>query len=393
MDPEATGSPATPAPSKKLLQTFTLADLKLNPPPEIEYIVPGIIPEGLSLLAAKTKVGKSFLALQLCLAVTAGKAFLGRPTKGGSALYLALEDGASRLFYRSHKLSEAEHVDESIHFAIEAAKLGDGLHEQLVEQLDSIDDLRLIVIDTMGEVLPATTSRSDYVQGVNVLRPLQRLALKRKVGILLIHHTNKNEDTADVFDQINGTTGYNGVADALLVMKRARHSNQASIEITGRDFEEASLQLEQRDLQWHVVGTPPEAALGLTPEKMSVLRAVLAGNHKTKEIAVVLDKGYKVTNKHANQLKEMGLLTSSSSGHYDLTEHTRKVLEESSGSSGTSGKQELTPTAAPSNHDLTSVDANDHGVVLNDSTNPSETSMGNASALPGGEVQVPTPLF
>jgi RecA-family ATPase len=55
--------------------------------------VPGIVCEGLSLLAGPPKVGKSWLSLDLALSVAGGgKAFGAIPVQPGPVLYLALED-------------------------------------------------------------------------------------------------------------------------------------------------------------------------------------------------------------------------------------------------------------------------------------------------------------
>ena len=43
----------------------------------MEYVVKGFLPKGLSMLCGAPKVGKSWLALALCLCVASGKPFLG----------------------------------------------------------------------------------------------------------------------------------------------------------------------------------------------------------------------------------------------------------------------------------------------------------------------------
>src|SRR5207245_2096837 len=71
----------------------------------IEYVVPGIIPEGLTILAGKPKIGKSWLALDLALAIPGGRYVLGdlKPAPG-DVLYCALEDNKRRLWKRTRKI-------------------------------------------------------------------------------------------------------------------------------------------------------------------------------------------------------------------------------------------------------------------------------------------------
>jgi hypothetical protein len=81
------------------------ADLmSLDIPPPVE-IVPGLLIEGHSLLCGKPKGGKSWMALEVAIAVASGRpALCGFQTVQGDVLYLALEDGKRRLQGRLRKL-------------------------------------------------------------------------------------------------------------------------------------------------------------------------------------------------------------------------------------------------------------------------------------------------
>src|SRR6476659_8073847 len=57
---------------------WTATDLLAHDSPEPRWAVPGIICEGVTLLAGQPKVGKSWLALNLAVAVAAGGKALGR---------------------------------------------------------------------------------------------------------------------------------------------------------------------------------------------------------------------------------------------------------------------------------------------------------------------------
>ena len=72
----------------------------------IDFLVDGLFAQGLYILGGSPKVGKSWLALQLCLAVCTGTPFLGRKTQQGEVLYLALEDGPQRLHSRALRLTQ-----------------------------------------------------------------------------------------------------------------------------------------------------------------------------------------------------------------------------------------------------------------------------------------------
>ena len=72
---------------------------------DLEYAVDGIITEGLGLLVAPPKKGKSFLVADVGLAVAAGRSALGAiPVTKRPVLYLALEDGHRRLQNRFRRI-------------------------------------------------------------------------------------------------------------------------------------------------------------------------------------------------------------------------------------------------------------------------------------------------
>ena len=77
---------------------FTAMDLHRKQFAPVKWAIPGFLPEGLCLLAGKPKMGKSWMALALGIAVATGGAAFGKiRTTPGSVLYLALEDSPRRL--------------------------------------------------------------------------------------------------------------------------------------------------------------------------------------------------------------------------------------------------------------------------------------------------------
>lgn len=104
--PSDTEAVPVPPPKRERPRTAWTADqLMAANFPEPKWAVPGILAEGVSLLAGPPKVGKSWLSLGLALAVAAGgQAFDSVPVQGGPVLYLALEDTPRRLQTRMGKL-------------------------------------------------------------------------------------------------------------------------------------------------------------------------------------------------------------------------------------------------------------------------------------------------
>ena len=82
------------------LKVLTARELLAQTWSEPVWVVPGLLPVGLTLLAGRPKLGKSWLALQMTQAVATGGMFLGKRVERGACLYLALEDPPRRLAER-----------------------------------------------------------------------------------------------------------------------------------------------------------------------------------------------------------------------------------------------------------------------------------------------------
>lgn len=84
---------------EKRFRTFNSVELAEKEFPQLEYVIPGILPVGVSLLVAPPKVGKSWLCLQLAHAFATGGKMFGHLDTGSPrpVLYLSLEDSQRRL--------------------------------------------------------------------------------------------------------------------------------------------------------------------------------------------------------------------------------------------------------------------------------------------------------
>ncbi|MFR1260969.1 MAG: AAA family ATPase [Oscillospiraceae bacterium] len=88
------------------LETITAEDLQNRTYEPTHFLVDELIPEGLHILAGAPKIGKSWLALWLCLCVSQGQALWNFATTQGEALYLSLEDSFQRIQMRLFDLTE-----------------------------------------------------------------------------------------------------------------------------------------------------------------------------------------------------------------------------------------------------------------------------------------------
>ena len=150
-------------PNEKHLRTIDGATLMSQPLKPLNFVVDSLLSQGLHILAGSPKVGKSWLALWLSVTVARGDPVWGMPTKGGTTLYLALEDSALRIQNRLYEITED--APANVHFSTESFILGKGLEEQLTNFLNGHPDTSLIIIDTLQLIRGASydsTYANDY---------------------------------------------------------------------------------------------------------------------------------------------------------------------------------------------------------------------------------------
>lgn len=227
-------------------QPYLVTDLLKTELPPLKWLVEGLIPEGMTLLAAPPKSGKSWWALDLSLSITRGLPFLGRPTTKAGVLYLALEDGKRRIQSRTQKLLR-ENADAPNNFACvhKIEPIGYGFEERFAEYVKACDNLGLVIIDTLEKVRGDSDTRNLYKQDYRDAGLIKELADKYKIAIIVIHHTKKGRDADDPFAQISGSFGLLGAVDSAIVIdKPKRNDTRANLMITGRDVDRQELALE-----------------------------------------------------------------------------------------------------------------------------------------------------
>lgn len=256
-----------------------LSDLMNREFEPIKWIVPEVLPEGLTLLAGSSKIGKSWLALQLCLAVSGGGEFLGKEIEKGDVLYWALEDGARRVQDRVRALEPETDFKEHTMTVRSMEHLPPTLDKGALDQLKlwhgSAPTPRLIVIDVLAKVKPETKGKeTDYDAVYRGLAGLHRFATENSISVLVIHHTRKAAADGDQFDQVAGTRALTALPDAALVLARSSDGGgDAKIYGRGRDLVEFELPLLRTDCGgWEEVSSHDKSHL--TESKQQVINAL-----------------------------------------------------------------------------------------------------------------------
>ena len=237
----------------KKLETMPAEQLQSAPYAPVPFLVDELLPEGLHILAGAPKIGKSWLALWLCLCVSQGQPLWNFAVTQGEVLYLSLEDSYRRIQSRLFDLTED--APSALHFAIMADTLKHGLEQQIEQFLTEHPATKLVVIDTLQRVRSAGGDSNLYANDYQDVGLLKQLADKHHIAILLIHHLRKLHDD-DPMNMISGSTGLSGAADSTFVLqKHSRLANIASLHCTGRDIPDRTLKLEfgEEDHIWKLL--------------------------------------------------------------------------------------------------------------------------------------------
>ncbi|MBB4427095.1 hypothetical protein GGD66_005671 [Bradyrhizobium sp. CIR48] len=225
---------------------------------ELRYVIPGYVVEGLTIIAGKPKLGKSWLAYDFAVAVATGGNAMGNvPCEQGDVLYLALEDNQRRAKSRIHTVAPSGRGNlRRLTMKFSAPLVDGGLLDDLDRWRTSSKNPRLIIIDVLAKVKPPQKrNQGIYSADYDAITPLQRYASEHRLAIVLITHTRKQE-ADDNLETVSGTNGLTGSADSVLVL--TRNANGSVLYGRGRDIEEIETAMRFDAGKWAILGNADE---------------------------------------------------------------------------------------------------------------------------------------
>jgi len=240
-DPEEPGENSKPPPSTEFqvvdYHTFSSFDFG-----QITWLVDRLIPSiGCGFLAAAPKLGKTWMGLDLAIAIAAGERFLGRPTKIGPALYIGGEGGSQQLQRRMDWLVKGRKLQKS-HFA---DRLLVGMNPRIrLDRPQGVTQLRakldvvkpsLLILDPFTRFHSAKENDRDSIEPV--LNRLRQISEEYQCFVLVIHHAPKPKKDA-VYDPLRGTSAMRAWHDMLMWLEWSNDDLLIKAEL--RDAEEPS---------------------------------------------------------------------------------------------------------------------------------------------------------
>lgn len=246
----------------------------------LNWMIPNLLPPGLCVLGGKSKAGKSWFVLNLCLAVSEGSPVFGYfecvPQK---VLYLALEDNERRVQHRSKEILGNLSVSDNFLYSTSWLQFPspgksiemDGL-SRLAEMIYT-QHVKLIVIDTWQRVRPQKRGRDDYEEDYAHLAQIQKLALANDCAVILVHHTRKDNSGDEKQDSLLGSTAIAGASDLIWILERKQRSNLGIITPSGKDIEdETPMEFNFNGRLWRYQGLSTDS--NFTDNQLAVLEVL-----------------------------------------------------------------------------------------------------------------------
>lgn len=279
--------------------------------PESQFVVPGYVPEGLTILAGGQKFGKSWLALQLAVAIACGGHAMGRvEVTQGEVLFLALEDTPRRLKKRLQALLSGKRGSGRLHFRCRWPRVDAGGLQALRDWLTAHPEARLVVVDVLARLRSARGQNGDvYQQDMEFGHALKAIADDFRVALLVVHHISKTK-AEDPFEAVSGSIGVTASADATLLLRRKRGEKSARLFVTGRDIEteaEMALEWDASTAGWLLVGSAEEYSQ--SSERKRILELLRHhGAMAPAQIALHLQKNSSTVRYLLAKMNEAGLV-------------------------------------------------------------------------------------
>jgi len=234
--------PTTDAPKLPRFYVHPAAQFSEGAP--LDWLIRGVIPRAeLVVMYGEPGSGKSFLALDMAVAVATGSPWREKKVRQGRVVYVAAE-GATGFRKRLHATAEDRGLslaDLPLGVIADAPDLMQSADATAIARaLAAAGGADLIVIDTFARVMPGANENSGEDVG-KVLKHCKGIAQAFGAVVLMVHHSGK-----DASKGARGWSGLRGAADTELEVVRsdAARSVTVSKQKDGEDGAEFAFKLE-----------------------------------------------------------------------------------------------------------------------------------------------------
>ena len=211
-------------PESKPFQLISMADVWDNMPEQPEELICGVLRKGHKmLLSGSSKAGKSFLLMELCIALSEGRKWLDFPCARTKVLYVNLEiDPAScfhrfRQIYKSLGIEEPEHREDLVVLNMRGQAVPlDKLVEPLVETMKG-QQFGAVVLDPIYKII--TGDENSASEMGYFCNQFDKICMETGCAAIYCHHHSKgSQGDKRAMDRASGSGVFARDPDAQLDM-------------------------------------------------------------------------------------------------------------------------------------------------------------------------------
>lgn len=233
--------------SDELPDMVSLDTFKDNPPELPEELITGILRRGHKMLiSGSSKAGKSFLLMELCIAIAEGRPWLGFPCKKGKVLYVNLEINPASAINRFLKIYEAlglpiKNADSIVVWNLRGHAVPlDQLVPKLIRRVRD-QHFDAIVIDPIYKVITGDENNASEM-GV-FCNQFDKICTETGCSTIYCHHHSKGaQGMKKAMDRASGSGVFARDSDAQLDMIQLELSEDIANNV--RDGNETAWRLE-----------------------------------------------------------------------------------------------------------------------------------------------------
>lgn len=233
--------------SDELPDMVSLDTFKDNPPELPEELITGILRRGHKMLiSGSSKAGKSFLLMELCIAIAEGRPWLGFPCKKGKVLYVNLEINPASAINRFLKIYEAlglpiKNADSIVVWNLRGHAVPlDQLVPKLIRRVRD-QHFDAIVIDPIYKVITGDENNASEMGAF--CNQFDKICTETGCSTIYCHHHSKGaQGMKKAMDRASGSGVFARDSDAQLDMIQLELSEDIANNV--RDGNETAWRLE-----------------------------------------------------------------------------------------------------------------------------------------------------
>jgi len=227
------------------MKAESLGDLLADATPDPTPLVNNLIwPESITLLAGRTKVGKTQFVLQLARAAVAGQPFLGHVvSRPLSVLYIGQEDARWALGKRMRGIEPRyDAARAAFHLLPTKGVLleGKGVHRMVTQYRPE-----LVILDPLRRFHAREEEKGEMAQ---VIREVDLLIQEFGCAVILVHHMRKppsdKKRTPEVAD-VRGSSVITDQANTIALLSEDVDKGTFALTVTGNYTERQTLRLQR----------------------------------------------------------------------------------------------------------------------------------------------------